>query len=66
MGYESDCSGSGHLGGKGSISSQAQWAKGSGFAAAVAQFAAVAQIQSLTQELPYAMGMTKKRGGVLF
>ena len=40
-----------------------QWFKGSGIAAAAAQVEAMAQIQSLAQEPPCAMGMTLKRGG---
>ena len=38
-----------------SISGLAQWVKGSGVATAVAQ------IQSLIQELPYAVGLPKKK-----
>ena len=38
----------------------AQWVKGSGTASAVASVTAVAQIQSLAQELPYAMDVTIK------
>ena len=36
---------------------------GSGIAAAVVQVTAAVQIQSLTQELPYAMGVEKKKKG---
>ena len=45
----------------GSIPSPAQWVKGSGIAAAVAWITAVAQIQSLAWELPYALGRPKKK-----
>ena len=38
-----------------------QWLKGSGIATAVTQVAAAAQIQSLAQELPYAIGVTIKK-----
>ena len=38
-----------------------QWAEGSSVAAAVAQVAAAAQIQSLAQELPYAAGAAIKK-----
>ena len=38
-----------------------QWIKGFGVAAAVAQVTAVAQIQCLAQELPYAVGAAIKR-----
>ena len=51
---------SGHCGGAGLIPGPAQWFKISRAAAAVAQFAAMAQIQSLAEELPYAVGMTIK------
>ena len=44
----------GRCGGVGSIPSQAQWCKRSGIAAAVAQ------IQSLAQEVPCAMGVAIK------
>ena len=44
----------------GSIPSLAQWAKSSGITAAVGYFAAAAQIQSLAQELPYAVGAAIK------
>ena len=37
-----------------------QWVKGSRVATAVVQFAAVAWIQSLAQELPYAAGAAVK------
>ena len=49
--------------GIGLISSQAQWVKGSSVAAAAAtvQVQAAAQIQSLAQELPYAMGVAIKK-----
>ena len=40
----------------GLILGPAQWVKGSGIAAVVAQVEAVARIQSLAQELPYAVG----------
>ena len=33
-----------------------QWVKGSGFATAAMKMTAVARIQSLAEELPYAMG----------
>ena len=36
------------------------WVKGSGIAASIAQIAAVAWIQSLAQELPYATGVAIK------
>ena len=39
----------------------AQWVKGSGIAKASAQVTTVAQIQSLTQELPYAPGIAIKK-----
>ena len=48
-GSGSDCKGPGPSGGMGSIPSPVQWVKGSGIIA-------VAQIQSLVQELPYAKG----------
>ena len=38
----------------------AQWAKGSSVAAAVVEVTAAAQIRSLVQELPYAMGAAIK------
>ena len=38
------------------------WVKGSGIAASIAQIAAVAWIQSLAQELPYATGVAIKIG----
>ena len=37
-----------------------KWVKGSGIATAVAQVTAAAQIQSLTQEFPYAVGTAIK------
>ena len=40
----------------GSIPSLVKWVKESSVAAVVAQVAAVAQIQALAQELPYAAG----------
>ena len=40
----------------------AQWVKGSSVATAVAQITALTQIQSLAQELPYAVGVAKKGG----
>ena len=45
----------------GSIPGPVKWVKGSGVAEAVAEVTAVAQIQSLAQELPYAVGMTIKK-----
>ena len=42
------------------VPSPAQWVKASGIAAAGAQFAAGAQIQSLAQELPQAAGAAIK------
>ena len=41
-----------------------QWVKGSGVAADVGKFAAVAQIHSLTQEFPYASGTAMKKKSV--
>ena len=49
-----DCSSLGHCRSEGSIPSGTQWVKGSGMAAGVGQ------IQSLTQELPYATGADKQ------
>ena len=49
----------------GSIPGPVKWVKGSGVAEAVAEVTAVAQIQSLAQELPYAVGMTIKKKGVV-
>ena len=43
------------------IPSLAQWVKVSGVAAAAAQVAAMAQGQSLAQELPYALGADIER-----
>ena len=40
-----------------SILRQVKWVKGSSIATAVAQVSAAAQIQSLTQELSYAVGV---------
>ena len=37
-----------------------QWVKGSGIVTAMAQVTAAAQIQSLAQELPYALGAALK------
>ena len=54
---ECTCNGLGGYGDKGSIPGPAQWIKGSGIAAAAVYFVAVAQIQYLAQELPYAVGM---------
>lgn len=56
MDKESYCSGSDCFRGAGLIPSPAQWVKGSRIATAVAQVAAAARIQSLTWELPYAIG----------
>ena len=61
MGYESNCSGSGYCRGEGSIPGLVQWVKGSGVSIAAAQVTAVAWIQSLIQELPYAAGAAKER-----
>ena len=44
----------------GSISTLAQWIKGSGVVTAVDYVPVVAQIQSLAQKLPYAMGVVIK------
>ena len=44
-----------------SIPGLAQWVKGSGVAAAVAQVTAVAQIQSLPRELPCTVGVAIKK-----
>ena len=41
--------------------SPTQWVKGSSIAAAMAWVTAEAQIQSLAQELPYAMGTAIKK-----
>ena len=46
--------------GEGSIPSPVQWVKGSDIAPAVAQVINVTWIQSLAQELPYAMGAAVK------
>ena len=54
------CSSSGCCRGAGLIPGVAQWVKGFGVAAAVAQVTAGAQIQSLAQELPYTMGAAIK------
>ena len=43
------------------VEARVQWVKGSCIAAAVAQVAAVAQIQPLTWELPYVTSTAKKR-----
>ena len=61
VGEESNCSTLGSCGVTGLISSQAQWVKGSGIAAAVAQ------IQSLAPELPYSgdVAIKKKRSTTL-
>ena len=48
-----NCSGSGHCRGAGLIPGLAQWVKGSSVAAAVVQ------IQSLAQELLYAVGVAR-------
>ena len=53
----SNCSGSSHCGGAGSIPSLVQWVKGSNVAAAAVQAAAMVQIQSLAWEFPQAMGV---------
>ena len=47
--------------------SPAQWFEESGLAATVAQVAAMTQIQSLAQELPYAVGavITKRKKMIL-
>ena len=42
------------------IPSPAQWVKGSGIAAALVWVTAVARIQSLARELPYAKDVAKK------
>ena len=60
MGQEPDCSGSDCYRGAGSIPGPALWVKGSGTAAAAAEFTATAQIQSLAWELLYATGVAKK------
>lgn len=61
VGLESYCSGSGCCVGTGLISNQAQWVRGSGIATATAKIVATAQIQSLPQELLYAVvGPLKK------
>ena len=39
-----------------------QWVKGSTIFTAVAQVAAVAQVRSLAEKLPHAMGMARKGG----
>lgn len=54
-----NCYGLGCCRGMGSISGTAQWVKGLGIAIAAAQVAAVAQIQSLALELPYATHTAK-------
>ena len=54
VGEESDCRSSGCCRGVGLIPSPAQWVKGSRVTIAAAQVAAVARIQSLPWELPYA------------
>ena len=46
------------LGGAGSILSLGQWVKGSSIVLAVAKVVAVAQIQSLAWEHPYAIDLT--------
>ena len=48
------------LRGTGLIPGLVQWVKGSDIAAAAAQVAAVAQLQSLARELPYAVGVAIK------
>ena len=45
----------------GSIPGVVQWVKGSGVATAVAQVVAVAWIQPLAQEFPYALGAAIKK-----
>ena len=54
-GAESNCSGSGSCRGRSLLPGPVQWVKGPVIAAAAAQVAAVAGIQSLAWELPYAM-----------
>ena len=49
-----------HSGGAGSVTGLGQWVKGSSVPTAVAQATAMAQIQSLAQELPLCWGMTIK------
>ena len=56
-----DSNGLGCCGGVGSISSLMQWVKGSSVATAAVEVTAVDQIQSMTQELQYAMGTSIKR-----
>lgn len=60
MGYESDCSSSGCYRVLGLIPSPAQWVKGSSIAAVAAQVTAVAQFQSLAQELPRVIGVDRQ------
>ena len=60
MGQESDFSGSGYCGGMCLIPGLVQWVKES-VATAVVYVAPVAQIQSLIQELPYAVGAAIKK-----
>ena len=58
---ESDCSSSGHCKGSGSNPDPGpgpeQWVKGPGIAAALLYITAVAQIQSLAWELPFAVAV---------
>ena len=54
MGWEFDCRGSYRYGGKGLIPGLVKWIVGSGIATPMVWIAAVAQIQSLARELPYA------------
>ena len=64
MHSEADCSGLGGWRGVSSIPSLVQWVKGSGIAAVAAQVTAVAQIQTLAWEFPYAViaAIKKKKG----
>ena len=59
--YEYDFSSLGCCRGMGLIPKLTQWVSGSGIATAVAQVAALAQIQSLACELPYAAGAAIKK-----
>ena len=52
---------SGHCRGASSIPGPAEWIKRSGIATATTQLAAVAQIQCVARELPYAAGAAIKK-----
>ena len=59
-GLVSDCSSLGHCRGASSIPGPVQWIKGSGIDTAMAEVASVVWVQSLAQELPYAVSIAIK------